>query len=118
MFILFLKFFIINTLSSKNIFILNNTIEDHILNIKNVNNNNLTETENKCGTCDIPGDINTIDELIKIKNNFYNYKILKTLENPNVSIYDKLLLIERENILGDGYSVNILKGLDIEDFFI
>ena len=117
MFILFLKLFIVNTLSSKNIFILNNAVEDHILNIKNANNNNLTESENRGGNCDIPHDIDEVKEMININRNFYNQKLLKTLENPNVSDYDKVLLIKKYDILQDeSYAPNILKGLDMEGF--
>tara|TARA_Y100000022_G_C13207911_1_gene356007 strand:+ start:739 stop:1095 length:357 start_codon:yes stop_codon:yes gene_type:complete len=117
MFILLLKLFIVNTLTTKNIFILNNTVEDHIINIRNVNNNNLTETENKVGNCDIPHDIDEVKEMININRNFYNQKLLKTLENPNVSDYDKVLLIKKYDILQDeSYAPNILKGLDMEGF--
>lgn len=120
MFILFLKLFIVHTLSSKNIFILNNTVEDDILNIlsiRNVNNNNLTEIENRGGNCDIPHDIDEVKEMININRNFYNQKLLKTLENPNVSDYDKVLLIKKYDILQEeSYAPNILKGLDMEGF--
>jgi hypothetical protein len=110
MFNSFLSLFLIYNYG-KNNFINKNVVNDTLI-ITNENN------MNNLGLCEIPFNDDIEDDLMKISEYFYKSKLLKTLENPNVSIYDKLLLIERENILGDQYTVNILKGLDFEDFFI
>mgnify|MGYP001198137983 FL=1 len=69
------------------------------------------------GACEIPETIDTLDQLHRININYHKHKLLKTLENPNVSDYDKVLLIEEYDILNEtSYGPNIAKGLDWEGF--
>lgn len=55
-------------------------------------------------------------ELLKILENIKKKKILNTLENKNISIYDKLSLIQDNNIIETSYSVNILSGGLMDDY--
>ena len=89
MFNILLSLFYAKIFITKNSSILYNGLENIDVDSRN---KTLTNNEIIGGMCDIPGDIDTIDELIKINTNYHKYKILKTLENKDVSVYDKILL--------------------------
>ena len=55
-------------------------------------------------------------ELLKIFDNIKKKKILNTLENKNISVYDKLSLIQDNNLIETSYSVNILSGGLMDDY--
>ena len=55
-------------------------------------------------------------EMSKIIDNINKKKILNTLENKNISIYDKLSLIQEYYIIETPYSVNILSGGLMNDY--
>ena len=56
------------------------------------------------------------NELFNIKKMFHYKKILNQINNTNISIYDKLNIIENENILDREMGINLLKGGLLDDF--
>ena len=55
-------------------------------------------------------------EIERIIDNINKKKILNTLENKNISIYDKLSLIQDYSIIETSYSMNILSGGLMNDY--
>ena len=56
------------------------------------------------------------EEMSKIFDNINKKKIVNILENKNISIYDKLSLIQEYYIIDTPYSINILSGGLMNDY--
>tara|TARA_Y100000991_G_scaffold100267_1_gene75664 strand:- start:673 stop:1020 length:348 start_codon:yes stop_codon:yes gene_type:complete len=56
------------------------------------------------------------EKMRKIIDNINKKKIVNTLENKNISIYDKLSLIQQYHIIETPYSINILSGGLMDDY--
>lgn len=56
------------------------------------------------------------NELFNIKKFFYYKKILNQINNTDISIYDKLNIIENENILDRKMGINLFEGGLLDDF--
>jgi len=56
------------------------------------------------------------EKLEKIYINYEKYKLLKTLESNNLSVYDKIELIKKNDLLKKQSSPNLLAGGLLEDW--
>ena len=82
-----------------------------------MNTNNIFSKleKNDCGMDMRYSEEQTIN-LEKININLQKKKILKKLEDGDISIYEKILLIKDNHILEDSYSYNISAGGLMDDF--
>ena len=63
-----------------------------------------------------PEEFKDLEEISKINNYFIKYRLLKSLENKNISSNYKISLIEGKGIIETSYSPNILAGGLFNDY--
>ncbi len=84
--------------------------------IKTMNLNNIPQ---KFDTINLYNDTDSdmdYDQYLKIKDNFRKHNLLKKLENPNLDVFTKLDLIDKN--FEKSYAPNLVKGLekDLEEW--